>query len=39
VPNSGGAKPVMELCGFPNDVNYAVYIKAAQELLQEVGYA
>jgi hypothetical protein len=39
VPNSGGAKPVMEFCGFPNDVNYAVYIKAAQELLQEVGYA
>lgn len=39
VPNSGGARPAMELGGFPNDVNYAVYIKAAQELLQEVGHA
>jgi hypothetical protein len=39
VPNSGGARPAMELGGFPNDVNHAVYIKAAQELLQEVGHA
>jgi len=38
VPNSGGARPAMELGGFPNDVNHAVYIKAAQELLQEVGF-
>ena len=39
VPNSGGARPAMELGAFPNDVNHAVYIKAAQELLQEVGHA
>jgi hypothetical protein len=39
VPNSGGARPAMELGAFPNDVNHDVYIKAAQELLLEVGYA
>jgi len=39
VPNSGGARPAMELGAFPNDVNHDVYIKAAQELLQEVGHA
>lgn len=39
VPNSGGTRPMMELCEFPNDVNHTVYIKAAQELLQEVGHA
>lgn len=39
VPNSGGARPAMELGAFPNDVNHEVYIKAAQELLREVGYA
>lgn len=39
VPNSGGARPAMELGGFPDDVNHDVYIKAAKELLLEVGYA
>lgn len=39
VPNSGGARPAMELGAFPDDVNHDVYIKAAQELLLKVGYA
>jgi hypothetical protein len=39
VPNSGGAKPLMDLPKtFPKDVNYVVYIKAANKLLKEVGY-
>ena len=39
VPNSGGARPLMELGEFPNDVYHASYIQAANELLAEVGYA
>ena len=39
VPNSGGAKPLMDLPQtFPKDVNYVVYIEAANKLLKEVGY-
>jgi len=39
VPNSGGAKPLMNLPQtFPKDVNYVVYIEAANKLLKEVGY-
>lgn len=39
VPNSGGAKPLMGLPQtFPKDVNYVVYIEAANKLLKEVGY-
>ena len=39
VPNSGGAMPLMDLPQrFPKDVNYVVYIEAANKLLKEVGY-
>ncbi len=40
VPNSGGARPAMDLPEtFPDDVNYAVYISDANALLKDVGYA
>lgn len=40
VPNSDGCKPLMELPDdFPTDVNYDYYIKEANDVLKEVGYA
>lgn len=39
VPKSAGAMPIMDLPeGFPEDVDYRVYIDAAEKMLCEVGY-
>ena len=39
VPKSEGAKPLMQLPdAFPDDVDYSVYLTAAEKLLCEVGY-
>lgn len=38
VPKSAGAKPLMTLPDmFPEDINYAVYVEAAEKLMCEVG--
>ncbi len=40
VPKSAGAKPLMDLPqALPSDIDYHVYIEAAEKLLCEVGYA
>ena len=40
VPNSAGCRPLMDLPdSFPTDIDYAYYIKEANDLLTEVGYA
>lgn len=40
VPLSEGTRPLMQLPDeFPDDVNYDVYLAAANKLLSEVGYA
>lgn len=40
VPNSAGAKPLMDLPSeFPKDVDYHYYLTEAEKLLCEVGYA
>jgi len=40
VPNSDGCKPLMELPDeFPTDIDYEYYIKEANNMLKEVGYA
>jgi hypothetical protein len=39
VPKSAGSKPLMDLPdGLPNDIDYAVYIEAAEKLISEIGY-
>lgn len=39
VPKSDGAMPIMELgTKFPEDVDYAYYIKEARKILIEIGY-
>jgi hypothetical protein len=39
VPKSEGTRPLMQLPDvFPNDVDYSVYLDAAEKLLCEVGY-
>lgn len=39
VPKSDGCVPLMELPdSFPEDVDYAAYIKAAREMLYDIGY-
>ena len=38
VPNSDGAKPLMELPNeFPNDVNYDKYIQESISILRDIG--
>jgi hypothetical protein len=39
VSNSEGAKPLMELNGFPDDVNYSYYLERAYSILEDIGYA
>ena len=40
VPKSAGSKPLMDLPdALPDDIDYRVYIEAAEKLLCEVGYA
>ena len=40
VPKSNGAKPLMLLPEFfPSDVNFQIYIKEANDLLKDIGYA
>lgn len=40
VPKSAGSKPLMNLPdNLPDDIDYPVYIEAAEKLLCEVGYA
>ena len=39
VPKSEGTRPLMQLpVSFPDDVDYNVYLVAAEKLLCEVGY-
>ena len=38
VPDSEGAKPLMDLSGLPEDVNYAWYIEKAISILYKIGY-
>lgn len=38
VPNTEGAKPLMELGEFPEDVNYAYYVDRAYSILDDIGY-
>ena len=39
VPNSDGAKPLMDLPEeFPNDINYEWYLKEATSMLFDIGY-
>lgn len=39
VPKSEGTRPLMQLPpAFPDDVDYSVYLDAAEKLLSEVGY-
>lgn len=38
VPNSEGAKPLMELADFPADMNFDYYIERAYGILEDIGY-
>jgi hypothetical protein len=38
VPNSEGAKPLMELGDFPADMNFDYYIERAYGILEDIGY-
>lgn len=38
VPNSEGAKPLMELAGFPADTNFDYYVERAYGMLEDIGY-
>lgn len=38
VPNSEGAKPLMELADFPADMNFEYYIERAYGILEDIGY-
>ncbi len=38
VPNSEGAKPLMEWIDFPDDIDYDYYIRRAYGMLQDIGY-
>lgn len=38
VPNSEGAKPLMELGEFPTDLNFDYYIERAYGILEDIGY-
>lgn len=37
VPNTTGAKPLMELNDFPNDINYDWYVNEAESILKAIG--
>lgn len=38
VPNSDGAKPLMDLTPIPEDLNFEYYIREAEEMLYDIGY-
>ena len=38
VAKSEGARPVMILNEFPNDIDYARYIKEATDILDDLGF-
>lgn len=39
VPKSEGARPIMEMDGtFPSDVDFGWYIRAARQMLRDIGY-
>ena len=38
VPNSEGARPMMNLAPIPDDLDFEYYIKKAEEILYDLGY-
>lgn len=38
VPNTEGAKPLMELGDFPEDVKYSYYVERSYSILEDIGY-
>jgi len=38
VPESDGAKPLMDLNGFPDDIDYDWYVERSVEILKQIGY-
>lgn len=38
VPKSDGAKPLMDLEGFPDDINYDWYVEETNKILTEIAY-
>jgi hypothetical protein len=38
VPNTEGAKPLMELGDFPDDVKYSYYVERSYSILEDIGY-
>ena len=38
VPESDGAKPLMDMKGLPSDINYSWYIEKANKILYKIGY-
>ena len=38
VSETTGACPLMDIAGFPKDIDYTWYIKRAHKILQDVGY-